>query len=150
MALATAWNQSVWIRSSGSAIEERKRKTKKTGKRPWTASPEPVRRAAKRPIDAEGDGDRDREQRRSTSDAADPGGEFGAGGEADDQVGDRLQQAEQDGAGEQAAEQGRAAQRGQRQAVEEAGLDVAGEVGAGVHHREQRPLHEGTASAKVR
>ena len=50
MAGRPSWNQSVWIRSSGSAIEERKRKTKKTGKRLWTASPEPVRRAAKRPI----------------------------------------------------------------------------------------------------
>src|SRR5258705_472977 len=45
-----AWNQSVSSRSSGSDIAERKRKTKKTGKSPWTASPEPVRSAAKRPI----------------------------------------------------------------------------------------------------
>ena len=51
MTLATAWNQSVCSRLSGSAIVERKRKTKKTGKRPCTASPEPVRSAAKRPIE---------------------------------------------------------------------------------------------------
>ena len=50
LTLAIVWNQSVVSRSSGSAIAERKRKTKKTGKRPWTASPEPKRRAAKRPI----------------------------------------------------------------------------------------------------
>ncbi len=51
LAVATARNQSVWIRSSGSAIAEMKRKTKKTGKRLCTASPEPVRSAAKRPIE---------------------------------------------------------------------------------------------------
>ena len=92
MSVATAWNQSVWIRFSGSAIEERKRKTKKTGKRPWTASPEPVRRAAKRPIVPKATVI-ETESATITSDAADAGGQFGAGDQADDQVGDRLHQA---------------------------------------------------------
>jgi hypothetical protein len=48
--LATKRNQSTSIRFRGVFIEERKRKTKRSGNRPWIASPEPVRRARKRPI----------------------------------------------------------------------------------------------------
>ena len=47
--LATKRNQSTSIRSRGVFIEERKRKTKRSGKRPWIASPEPVRSARKTP-----------------------------------------------------------------------------------------------------
>ena len=43
-------------------IDEMKRKTKKTGKSPCTASPDPVRRAAKCAQAAEREGDEDREQ----------------------------------------------------------------------------------------
>ena len=38
-----------------------KRETKKSGKKPWTASPEPVRTPTKIPIDAEGERDQDGE-----------------------------------------------------------------------------------------
>ena len=49
--MATSRNQSVWMRSRGRLIDDRKRKTKKTGNIPWTASPEPVRSAMKRPME---------------------------------------------------------------------------------------------------
>ena len=48
-AVAAARNQSTSIRFRGRFIDEMNRNTKKTGKRPWTASPEPVRSAAKQP-----------------------------------------------------------------------------------------------------
>ena len=47
--LATKWNQSTAIRFRGVFIEERKRKTKRSGNSPWIASPEPVRSARKTP-----------------------------------------------------------------------------------------------------
>ena len=119
-----------------------KRKTKKTGKRLCTASPEPVRRAAKSAERAEGERDEHREARTSTSTPAGPDGEFGAGDQADAEVDDRLHQAEHDHAAELAAEQRDPAHRRQREPVQEAGLDVAREVGAGVHRREQRALDE--------
>jgi hypothetical protein len=50
-AVATARNQSISIRFRGRFIDERNRKTKKSGKRPCTASPEPVRSAANAPSD---------------------------------------------------------------------------------------------------
>src|SRR5829696_10050367 len=49
---AVSRNQSVSIRFRGRFIDERKRKTKKTGKRLFTASVEPVLSAAKAPNDA--------------------------------------------------------------------------------------------------
>jgi hypothetical protein len=49
-AVAATRNQSISIRSRGMFIEEMNRKTKNAGKRPWTASPEPVRSAAVAPI----------------------------------------------------------------------------------------------------
>ena len=49
LSVATVRNQSISIRFRGMAIDERKRKTKNTGNRLWTASPEPVRSAAKAP-----------------------------------------------------------------------------------------------------
>src|SRR5207237_9495993 len=51
-AVATHRNQVVAIRLRGMFIDERKRKTKNTGKRPWTASVDPVRNAAQLPNDA--------------------------------------------------------------------------------------------------
>src|SRR5919108_4701859 len=48
-AVARARNQSTAMRSRGSPSDETKRKTKKSGKTPCTASPEPVRRAMKAP-----------------------------------------------------------------------------------------------------
>ena len=47
-----------------------------------------------------------------------------------------------DGAGQVAGEQPDPSQRRQRQAVQEAGLDVPRQIGAGVDRREQRALHE--------
>src|SRR5207247_6574842 len=48
-AVAKSRNQVIEIRFRGMFIEERKRKTKKAGKRLCTASPEPVRSAARAP-----------------------------------------------------------------------------------------------------
>jgi hypothetical protein len=48
-AVANHLNQSVDIRLRGRLIEEMKRKTKKTGKIPFTASVDPVRSAANAP-----------------------------------------------------------------------------------------------------
>src|SRR3954454_20270541 len=50
--VATQRNQSVSMKSRGMFSDERKRKTKKTGKSPCTASVEPVRSAAQQPNDA--------------------------------------------------------------------------------------------------
>ena len=48
--VATVRNHSISIRFRGRFIDERKRKTKKSGKSAWIASPEPVRSARKAPI----------------------------------------------------------------------------------------------------
>ena len=48
--VVTVRNQSISIRFRGRFIEDRKRKTKKSGKSAWIASPEPVRRARNAPI----------------------------------------------------------------------------------------------------
>jgi hypothetical protein len=49
LAVARARNQSTSIRLRGRPSDEMNRKTKKRGKIPCTASPEPVRRAVKAP-----------------------------------------------------------------------------------------------------
>ena len=49
LSVATVRNHSISIRFRGMAMDDRKRKTKNTGNRLWTASPEPVRSAAKAP-----------------------------------------------------------------------------------------------------
>ena len=118
-------NQSVWIRSRGSAIDERKRKTKKSGKRPCTASPEPVRSAAKRPIEPKpsviettsmtmtsAPGTAGCEVRRRR-----PGRRPGRS--------TACTRPSTTAPASRPLSSGRATQRGQRQAVEEAGLDVA-------------------------
>ena len=56
------WNQSFAIRSRGSDIELRNRKTKRSGNMPCTASPEPLRSATSRPMRAEGERDQDAER----------------------------------------------------------------------------------------
>ena len=95
--LATNRNQSTLIRSRGVFIDERKRKTKSIGKRPWIASPEPVRSASQRPrapklteITAE--------KRRSTRIPSDAGREVDADDQADGDVERRLDEPEDDGA----------------------------------------------------
>ena len=47
--VATVRNQSVSIRFRGKFIEDRKRRTKRSGKSPCTASPDPVRSAKNAP-----------------------------------------------------------------------------------------------------
>ena len=94
----------------------------------------------------------DRDTRREEQQHDDPeraGGEFDADEQADGDVERRLDETEHDDAAELARDQRDAAHRGQREPVQEAGLDVAGEVGAGVHGREERPWMNGTASAKA-
>ena len=56
---------------------------------------------------------------------------------AQHEVEDGLDEAHDGHAREMAGEESAAAHRRQRESVEEAVLDVAGEVGAGVHGREQ-------------
>ena len=53
-----------------------------------------------------------------------------------------MHDAENDHSAELPGEQRGSAQRCQREAVEEAGLDVTREIGACVHRREQRALDE--------
>ena len=62
----------------------------------------------------------------------------------------RADDAHEQRAAELAGEQRRAGHRRQREAVEEAVLDVAREVLAAVERGEQRALHERDASAKSR
>ncbi len=49
MIVATAWNQSTLIRLRGRLDEDRKRRTKNSGKIPCTVSPDPVRSPIARP-----------------------------------------------------------------------------------------------------
>ena len=72
-----------------------------------------------------------------------------AAGDADAEVDDRLDQPHRDRPGEVPGEERGAAQGRQRQAVEEARLDVAGEVGAGVRDGEEGALHEREAEGEV-
>ena len=118
-----------------------KRKTKKTGKSPWTASPEPVRIAAKRPSAPKASYDEGVEDEQYQH-AERSRGEAHAGREADDDVDRGLEEAERDGASELSEEQRDAPHRRQRDPVQEPGLDVSSEVGAGVHRREKRALYE--------
>jgi hypothetical protein len=96
-------------------IEDMNRKTKKTGKRPCTASVEPVRSAAQLPQ---------------------------AANASDTQVEDRLDQGDREQPTELADEQHQAAHRRQREAVEKPRLDVAGKFDVRVDRGEQRALHE--------
>ena len=54
-------NHSCSISGRGSACEDRKRKTKKTGNSPCTASPEPARRPTNAPSAAQLERDQERE-----------------------------------------------------------------------------------------
>ena len=65
-----------------------------------------------------------------------------AGGEADQQVDDRLYAAHDDGAAELSEQHRLAAQRGEGEAVQEPGLDVPGEARAGGDRDEHRALDE--------
>ena len=89
--VATSRNQRASIRFRGIAIEEMNRKTKKTGNRLWTASPEPVRSAAKMPSAPKASVISDAEHEQH-EDAADPGREADAEDQPDDEVDERLEQ----------------------------------------------------------
>ena len=139
--VAAVRNQSISIRLRGMFIEEMNRKTNSTGKSPWTASPEPVRSAANAP--SAPNASTIRAARNEQHDRAGaPGRQPNADRQADGEVDERLGQARDDDAAELAGQQRDRAHRRQREPVEEAGLDVAREVGAGVHRREQRALDE--------
>ena len=140
-AVAASRNHVTAIRFRGMFIDEMKRKTKKSGKTPWTASPEPVRSATKAPSAPKPSVTRNANAKR-TSDAEHAGGEVDADRQADGEVDRRLDEAERDDPAELAGQQRDAAHRRQRQPVQEAGLDVAGEIGARVHGREERALDE--------
>src|SRR5205809_2226114 len=121
-------------------IEERKRKTKKAGKRLCTASPEPVRSAANAPSAPKPS--ETRIEGKEHEHAEEAGLESHADYEADAQIDDRLHDAQRHDPAELSGEQGDAAHRRQRETVEEPGLDVAGKIGAGVHRREESALDE--------
>ena len=78
-------NQSCSIRLRGSELEDRNRNTKKSGKTPCTASPEPVRSPTNAPTrrERERDQQRQREHHQHTGRA---GRHVQAGGEADREV----------------------------------------------------------------
>ena len=145
-------NQSCSIRSRGSAIEDRNRKTNSTGNRPCTASPLPSRNAAKIPMQPKANDDR---HRRARAAPATPGQ---AGLERRRRRRGRRPgrrsawtSAERHRPGELAGDQRGAAHRRQREPVEEAGLDVARQVGCRAPSTAKSPAWmNGTASAKVR
>ena len=60
--VATVRNQSISIRFRGRFIDEMNRKTKKSGKSAWIASPEPVRSARNAPMRAEAERDQHAEE----------------------------------------------------------------------------------------
>src|SRR3954463_9648822 len=122
-------------------IDEMKRKTKNAGKRPCTASPEPVRSAANAPS-APNASPTSAAKRKSRRTPGTPRRDPPADDQADRQVDRRLHEREHDHAAELAREERRPAHRRQREPVEKAGLNVAREVGAGVHRREECALDE--------
>ena len=69
MIVAIVRNQSCSIRSRGSALEDRNRSTKNSGKTPCTASPEPDRS----PTNAPERGERERDQQRQHKQHGDAG-----------------------------------------------------------------------------
>ncbi len=111
--------------------------TKNSGNRPCTASPEPVRRAPKQPSAPNAER-REAPEHDHHERPADAGVSLRAGDQPDQDVDERLQRAECLDADEQPGDQRHASQRRQREPVEEAALDVLGEVGAGVDQREHR------------
>ena len=68
--------------------------------------------------------------------------QVGAGDQPDHDVGAGLEHAETRDADQESGDQRDAAQRGQREPVEEAGLDVRRQVRAGIDHREHAALDE--------
>ena len=146
--VATVRNQSISIRFRGRFIDERKRKTKKSGNSAWIASPEPVRSARKAPIAPKPSAIRTPRKTMAKTPSTPLSG-ADARDEPDGQVERRLDQRERDHAGELAEQERGAAHRRQREAVEEAGLDVAREVRAGVRRREERALHEREGEREV-
>src|SRR6266571_1966182 len=98
-------------------IDERNRNTKNAGKRLCTASPEPVRSAAKAPS-APKPSDTSKAKAKSTSTP-------NADEVTDREIDGRLDDAHRHDPAELASEQGNPAHRRQRKSVEKASLDVA-------------------------
>ena len=134
-------NHSCSISSRGSELDDRNRNTKNSGNTPWTASPEP----GPQPDERAERGERQRDQHRQhhqDDHAPEARLEVQPGGEADGQVDQAGDQRDDEHAGELPEQHRRAPHRRQRQPVQEAGLDVARDRGAGVDRREQRALDE--------
>ena len=143
-------NQSVSIRLRGSAIEDRNSAANISGNTPCTASPEPVRSATKR-------ADRSRSRARSAAPARRSRARPPTPAAMPRRRSRRRRGRSRPGSGRarrrpRAAptQQRRRAQRRERQAVEEARLDVAGDVRAGAVGGEQRALDERHREHEVR
>ena len=139
--VAAMRNQSTPMRLRGVFIDEMNRKTKSTGKSAWIVSPEPVRYASHAPSAPK----RERDDRAVDEQDGDPGRarlEADACRQPDGDVEHHLHDAEHDDPRELAGEERPVAQRGEREPVDEARLDVARDVGARVHRREERTLDE--------
>ena len=110
---------------------------------------EPLHRLARARLQSEEGAqraERERDQGRQHEDHDDAeraGGDRHSGDQSDCEVEAGLEEAHRHDSGQVADDQRRAAHRGQRQPVQEARLDVAGQVGARVHRREERALDEG-------
>ncbi len=92
--VAAVRNQSISIRFRGISIDEMKRKTKRTGNRPWTASPEPVRSASEDAERAEAERDEEREDEQHERSPATPAAKRTPTDEADGEVDDGLDAAQ--------------------------------------------------------
>ena len=150
MIVATVRNQSSSIRFRGRFIDERKRKTKRSGKSPWTASPEPVRSARTAPSAPKPsaiDGARTIRTTHAERTATRSARRARARRRGRRRLDERRARSRPPS---WPASSARAAHRRQREPVEEAGLDVAREVGAGVHRREQRALDERNGERRSR
>ena len=131
-------------------IEERKRKTKRSGKRPWIASPEPVRSARKSAERAEPERDEQREEEQD-EDAERARREVDADEQADDDVADRLEEARarrSRRAGRRAAPS-RASSVSERRLRKPVWMSRARSVPAFIVAK-SAPWMNGTASAKAR
>ena len=141
--VATKRNQSTPIRFRGVFIEERKRKTKSSGKRPWIASPEPVRSAQEDAERAEADRDQGGEARRASRSRAGRRRNRTPMIRPTRDVERRLDEAED----QPRRRAGRRSARHRASSVSESRFRKPvwmslREVGAGVHGREERALDE--------
>ena len=141
-------NQSFSMKSDGRFIVERKKRTKSSGNIPCTASGEPV--CDREPGADARERERDVDRQQHEHDRAEHARlDRHAEEQPDDEVDDRADDRDRRAAERRADEHRPAPRRRQRQPVEEALLDVGGELGPGGDRGEQRALHEADDDREV-